>query len=115
MGMFDNVNFKCKCPVCGEAVNDFQTKEGPCLLETLEPLEVDNFYALCNNCDAWIEFTFISPDKDKRPNDIEDYIVYVKNTFNGYNLAVEHYKNPGEYKIRREKEHKEFFSKLHEN
>ena len=54
--MFDYVNFECECPICGEKVIGFQTKDGPLLLETLEPLDVNNFYSNCSNCGAWIEF-----------------------------------------------------------
>jgi len=35
MGMFDNVILKgVHCPLCGQQVEDFQTKDGPCMLST---------------------------------------------------------------------------------
>ncbi len=58
MGMFDYIDFKTECPKCGEKVTGFQSKDGPCQLETLNYWEIDNFYAACDNedCDAWIEY-----------------------------------------------------------
>ena len=56
MGMFDHVNYECICPVCKSKVDDFQTKDGDCILEVVEPTSVHNFYANCNKCGSWIEF-----------------------------------------------------------
>lgn len=36
MGMFDSVNFKIKCSEFGNVIDDFQSKDGDCLLNTLE-------------------------------------------------------------------------------
>lgn len=56
MGMYDNVEYECQCPVCrSRKVNGFQTKDGDRLLKTLKPKEVDNFYSHCD-CGALIEF-----------------------------------------------------------
>ena len=95
MGMFDYVNFECECPICGEKVIGFQTKEGPLLLETLEPLDVNNFYSNCSTCGAWIEFydTDNFSKKGNKPKSINDYYVKVNNFFYNYDLAVEHFKN----------------------
>ena len=27
MGLYDEVNFEMNCPICGQKVNDFQTKD----------------------------------------------------------------------------------------
>ena len=63
MGMFDWVNYAMPCPQCGVIVDEFQSKGGPCGMETIDFWEVDNFYAFCDQCGAWIEFKL----KDKRP------------------------------------------------
>lgn len=57
MGMYDNVNYECVCPVCHSKVTGFQSKSGPCELTTLEPTKVSNFYSSCDKCGCWIEFT----------------------------------------------------------
>lgn len=61
MGMFDWVNVRVDCPICGENVEDFQTKFHPngyyaLSLTSKLPSEVDEFYSSCENCGAWIEF-----------------------------------------------------------
>lgn len=57
MGIFDYVNFKCKCPKCGEPITDFQTKNSGCSFSMLEYYEVDNFYSNCDKCNLWVDFT----------------------------------------------------------
>jgi len=57
MGMFDYVDFECKCPNCGAYVDGFQTKNSNCELDTLKPWIVNNFYSSCSECGAWIEYT----------------------------------------------------------
>ena len=54
--MFDYVNYKVKCPTCGKEISDFQSKDGGCMMDTLEPKDVCNFYALCHDCHTWIEY-----------------------------------------------------------
>ena len=68
MGMFDDIEFEMDCPGCGKKVSGFQSKAGPCLLETLKPIQVNNFYSACDNCKGWIEFTRIPP---KEINDFD--------------------------------------------
>lgn len=70
MGMFDRIKFEIDCPECGHKVNSFQSKDGACQLYDLDFWEVDNFYALCENCKAWIAFDRKSP-REKAP--ISDY------------------------------------------
>jgi len=62
MGMFDYVKYECKCPFCGKKVDGFQTKDSHRLMDTLNPQEVDNFYSICGNCKAWIDFLRIDGD-----------------------------------------------------
>lgn len=56
MGMFDYVNYECECPECGGKVSGFQSKDGECLMDTLETKDVSNFYSSCDECGGWIEF-----------------------------------------------------------
>jgi len=55
MGMFDYVRYWGLCPKCGEAVDEWQSKDGPCTLEVLEASRVDRFYGICDNCHTFIE------------------------------------------------------------
>ena len=57
MGMFDDVVFASCCPCCETPCARFQSKAGPCSLARLTPDDVGNFYALCDTCRAWLEFT----------------------------------------------------------
>lgn len=64
MGMFDYVNFKMSCPTCGSEVSGFQSKDGPCYLEIIEPDTVGYFYADCHSCKSWIT---VSRDYQRLP------------------------------------------------
>lgn len=69
MGMFNRVNIKIKCPYCDREVDNFQTKDGDCLImKTVEFWEVSNFYDSCYGCGAWIEF-----QRKTKPVDISEY------------------------------------------
>jgi uncharacterized protein (UPF0212 family) len=57
MGMYDEIKFKTNCPNCNAEVNSFQSKDGACNLEKLNYCEVDRFYTICKNCEAWIEYS----------------------------------------------------------
>jgi len=61
MGMFDYVNFKVECPKCGWPVEGFQSKDGKCELETVEPETVEEFYSTCKQCDQWIQYEVVKP------------------------------------------------------
>lgn len=63
MGMYDSIKYECVCPVCHSKVNGFQSKDGPCLLNMLQPTEVDNFYSPCSKCGCWLEFTAEDPGR----------------------------------------------------
>ena len=56
MGMYDNIDFEMGCPVCGAVLNSFQSKDGPCLMDTLDVDDVDQFYDLCHTCKTFITF-----------------------------------------------------------
>ncbi len=57
MGMFDYVEFECICPVCHTKVTGFQSKSGECMLDTVLPNEVANFYSYCEKCGCNIDYT----------------------------------------------------------
>lgn len=57
MGMFDYVNVNLPCPFCGHMSNMYQSKDGPCNLDVVEPQSVMNFYDSCSKCGKWIEYT----------------------------------------------------------
>ena len=57
MGMYDEIitpELKCEC---GAVLKDWQSKDGPCLLENLHFAEVNNFYTGCEECSKWYEYT----------------------------------------------------------
>lgn len=70
MGLYNYVNFQIDCPVCNSMIKDFQTKEGSLTLVTVKFNEVNNFYAICPQCQAFVEF-YYSPENKERS--IEDY------------------------------------------
>jgi len=71
MGMFDDINFEMKCPNCKTKIDNFQSKDGPCMMTMLEFWEVNNFYDSCPECNTWIEFTI--KKKVNRKKTIKDY------------------------------------------
>jgi len=71
MGMFDYINHQVNCPECGSVVDSFQSKDGVCMLSSLEFWEVDRFYDSCDSCGAWIEY-YIKPQK-RQKLEIDDY------------------------------------------
>ena len=54
MGMFDNVRYSAPCPKCGVELTDWQSKDGNCALDYIEPYQVSNFYTSCYGCGNWI-------------------------------------------------------------
>lgn len=54
MGMFDSVKYEAPCPKCGTIIDEWQSKDSLCLLETIEPWRVKHFYSPCDNCKAWV-------------------------------------------------------------
>lgn len=63
MGMFDHIKFEANCINCGEKLTDFQSKDGPCILENLSPAQLvvlaggrANFYDYCDNCKFMNEY-----------------------------------------------------------
>lgn len=76
MGMFDVINYKMKCPVCGNEIPDFQSKDKDCTLSKLKLYEVDNFYSPCHKCGTWIEFNLKVEARKKFT--IEDYEMEVR-------------------------------------
>lgn len=56
MGMFDHVDIKLSCPMCGQLVENFQTKDKECRLE-LVPFDdtILSMIGECDTCEAFIE------------------------------------------------------------
>lgn len=50
MGLFDDVNFQCVCPGCGDMVAGFQSKDGPCEMGMVEVWDVRYLCAICESC-----------------------------------------------------------------
>ncbi len=75
MGIFDYVNYKMDCPKCGKDVGDFQTKDCGGWFEKVEYWQCDNFYASCDYCNTWIEFTL---KREREPIPIEAYEMRVE-------------------------------------
>jgi len=69
MGMYDDikVNEEVRCNHCNHVLTGFQSKDGDCVLETLEYWQVDNFYTSCENCGFWTEFTLPAERRRKIP------------------------------------------------
>lgn len=62
MGMFDYVNVSMPCPNCGTVIDQFQSKDDACNLDTIEPDGLACFYESCCKCGAWVEFNRPRPD-----------------------------------------------------
>lgn len=56
--MFDWVNYSAPCKACGFVLTRWQSKNGPCAFETLEPWEVEGFYDVCV-CGEWNEYRVV--------------------------------------------------------
>lgn len=54
--MFDYIKFEMPCPLCKTDLKNFQSKDGPLQLKTLEVKEVEDFYTNCDKCGLWISF-----------------------------------------------------------
>ena len=85
MGMFDYVNFKMVCPSCGTETSNFQSKDGKCWLETVEPDAVDEFYTMCS-CGTWIEFSRLSHVENKKHREIQ--LTQTELEYLGFKLIV---------------------------
>ena len=66
MGMFDHVVYSAPCAKCGEVITSWQSKSGRCMLETLDPSEVEYFYGSCTQCGQWHEYNVVL-DRPKLP------------------------------------------------
>lgn len=59
MGMYDIVEFSAPCFKCPEILTDWQSKDGPCDLQTLQPYEVKRMYTKCPRCKSWNEYEIV--------------------------------------------------------
>lgn len=55
MGMFDYVRYLAPCKKCGAEINEWQSKDADCVLETVEVSQVFRFYGSCPSCNEWNE------------------------------------------------------------
>lgn len=67
MGMFDDIKYEAPCPICGEPITGWQSKDGPCVLDRMTPAELaavaDSgwreqsalFYTSCDKCNTWVD------------------------------------------------------------
>lgn len=57
MGMFDVINdFSMDCPICGNHLTDFQTKDNEPLMNRVDKDSVNEFYTMCDDCSVWVQF-----------------------------------------------------------
>ncbi len=54
MGMFDHVEYEADCPSCSMPLTDWQSKEGNCILDILQPFDVTEFHTFCTSCNKMI-------------------------------------------------------------
>jgi hypothetical protein len=73
MSLFDNVHFVTTCPKCGAPLGGFQSKDGACNLDTVEPDTVRQFYSSCRACSEWVEYSRDDlPDTPLRPEPLTE-------------------------------------------
>ena len=82
MGMYDEIDYECTCPVCKEKVTGFQSKDGDCLLDTLSPKQVDNFYSNCRKCGCRVKL--VKDDESGK------YRRTVEGKWNGFRRPILH-------------------------
>ena len=82
MGMFDYIEYECKCPKCGEKVTGFQSKDRNCDMDILSPTQVDHFYSICDRCKEWISFDAVNPTSSRDYKRNDGKIVTIKSTEN---------------------------------
>lgn len=65
MGMFDYVNVAAiPCSKCGRPLSGFQSKDGDCMLDVIDPQFVASFYTICDHCGEFVTYARIElPDK----------------------------------------------------
>ena len=57
--MFDYVKYKAPCKKCGHVLTGWQSKDGECLMNEVEPKDVRRFYDNCPKCKTWNEYKVI--------------------------------------------------------
>jgi uncharacterized protein (UPF0212 family) len=70
-----SLDAEVECPVCGEILGNFETKEGPGVMGNLDFREVDSFYSRCGKCNSIIEFSLKNPaaEDDRARLTIDSY------------------------------------------
>lgn len=70
MGMFDYIKYKAPCWKCGKELTNFQSKDGDCVMDTIQPSVVNRFYDSCN-CGAWNEYKVIKKEVEIVLDEVE--------------------------------------------
>jgi len=75
MGIYNTVSFQINCPICNALIRQFQTKEGDGIFDVMEFNEVNNFHAICPNCQAFVEFYYSPESKERSINDYKMRVI----------------------------------------
>ena len=69
------INEKVECPVCGNPLERFETKEGPGVQAFIDFQNVDHFQSRCASCKNLIEFSLKKQSEGSPRSElaIEDY------------------------------------------
>ena len=58
--MFDDVVYpEGECWKCKYPMMHFQSKDGECVMAVLQPEDVQRFYGICPECEAWNEYRVV--------------------------------------------------------
>lgn len=76
MGMFDYVDFEANCPICGNYLTEWQSKDGPCGMMEIPVTAVDQFYTSCKRCGTWIHYQI----RRMVDNEGKTYLMFVPET-----------------------------------
>ena len=66
---------KVECPICGNPLERFETKEGPGVRMFIDFRDVDHFHSRCEHCNNLIELSLNKPVEDnlRKELTINDY------------------------------------------
>lgn len=69
------IDDKVECPICGNLLESFETKEEPGVMIWVDFRDVDHLYSCCDHCHNIIEFSLKNPVEDslRKGLTINDY------------------------------------------
>ena len=69
------IDEKVDCPICGNQLDNFETKEGPGVMMYIDFRDIDHFHCHCGFCHNLVEFSLSKPvEHDLRKKlSISDY------------------------------------------